>query len=212
MGSLKRTNENGMVEIQTRTGWKYENAFKADDLLKDDIVYDAADKILDMKNQMKVLNAEIRSSIDDFIDLMAEQYNVKVGGTKGGVSLSTIDGRFKLQLSANGKISLDDTKLSVARELINEFLDEITKDTNNQDLKVLVNSAFRTDAKGSFKTKEILALRKLNISNEKWLKAMEIIADGIEVTDGRPYLKLYESHGDSADSKLEMVGMDFSVM
>lgn len=212
MGSLKRTNENGMVEIQTRTGWKYENAFKADDLLKDDIVYEAAEKILDLRSRMKVLNAEIRESIDDFVELMADQYNVKVGGTKGGVSLTTIDGRFKLQLSANGKISLDDTKLSVARGLINEFLDEITKDTNNQDLKVLVNSAFRTDSKGSFKAKEILALRKLNIANEKWSKAMDIIADGIDVTDGRPYLRLYETRGDSMESKPEMIGMDFSVM
>lgn len=211
MGSTIRVGEKGLEEIQTKTGWKYKHAIKEEELLKDDIVYDCAEKILKLRSDMKALSLEIRDSIKTFVALMSEKYEVKIGGPKGGISLTSIDGRYRIQLSSNGRIYLDDAKMAIAKELINEMLDEITKDSN-QDLKILVNSAFRTDSNGSFNVRDILALRRLNISNEKWAKAMDIIADGIVVEDGRPYLRLYECNPDVLDSKPEMVVMDFSGM
>lgn len=43
----------------------------------------------------------------------------------------------------------------------------------------------------------MLGLKRLNISDEKWLRAMQAIGDSVRVSGSKPYLRLYERIGDT---------------
>ena len=52
--------------------------------------------------------------------------------------------------------------------------------------------AFRVNKEGRINTNAVLALRKLNISDERWMNAMQAIGDSLTVADSRPYIRVYE--------------------
>ncbi|EJU6305507.1 DUF3164 family protein, partial [Salmonella enterica] len=43
----------------------------------------------------------------------------------------------------------------------------------------------------------VLALRRLDITDERWLKAMDAIGEAVQVVGSRSYIRVYERVGDS---------------
>jgi len=127
--------------------------------------------------------------IIEFQQRGADKYDVEIGGNKGNITLRSFDGLIKVQLAVAAHIDFDE-RLSVAQQLIDEYLDEIT-DGANQDLAKLVRRAFYSDAQGRLRTNAILGLRSINIRHSTWLKAMEIIVESIVVQSTKQYVRVY---------------------
>ena len=62
---------------------------------------------------------------------------------------------------------------------------------------MLINDAFRTDRNGELRTARILALRRHDIADPRWVKAMDAISDALQVTGSKLYVRVYERVGDS---------------
>ncbi|MNP41547.1 hypothetical protein D3C76_1352550 [compost metagenome] len=60
-----------------------------------------------------------------------------------------------------------------------------------------MNEAFRTDKVGEISTGRVLALRRLEISDLRWQRAMQAISDAVQVVGSKSYVRIYERIGDS---------------
>lgn len=61
----------------------------------------------------------------------------------------------------------------------------------------MINDAFQVDKEGRVNVARILGLRRLDFTDEKWLKAMQAIGESIQVAGSKTYFRVYERVGDS---------------
>ena len=127
--------------------------------------------------------------------LVVELDRDAIGGKKGNVTLLSFDGRYKIVHAVQDSIKFDE-RLQAARALIDECAAEWTQDARSE-VRVLVNEAFRTDKVGEISTGRVLALRRLEISDSRWQRAMQAISDAVQVVGSKSYVRIYERIGDS---------------
>lgn len=135
------------------------------------------------------------ADIAAFVQTSAEQYEVKLGGDKGNVTLYSFDGRYKVVRQVQEFIKFDE-RLQAAKKLIDECITAWSKGSSDE-IKVLVNDAFKVDKEGDVSVNRVLGLRRLNITDEKWSRAMKAIGDSFTVVGSRNYVRVYERVGDT---------------
>nr|WP_321482213.1 DUF3164 family protein [uncultured Cohaesibacter sp.] len=147
--------------------------------------------------EAETLNAQLAAfkqkafgNVEAFRELISEKYGAKRGGKKGNVTLNSYDGSLQLVVAVNESISFG-PELEAAKALIDECIQEWSKDAN-ANLRALVDDAFQVDKQGKISTGRVLGLRRLNIEDEKWLKAMEAISDALRVTGSKSYFRAYK--------------------
>ncbi|RZG77753.1 DUF3164 family protein [Acinetobacter sp. WCHAc060025] len=132
-----------------------------------------------------------------FVQISADQYGAKIGGTKGNVQLLTFDGRLKIQRNIAERITFDE-RLQAAKHLIDECLKEWTAD-GRDEVKAIINSAFNVDKKGEISTTKILGLKRIEINHPKWLEAMQAITDSIGIAGSKSYLRFYKRNDETGE-------------
>ncbi len=134
--------------------------------------------------------ANALGDVQAFRDLIAEKYGAKRGGKKGNMTLLTYDGTLSVQVAISEHISFG-PELEAAKSLIDQCISKWSEGAN-QNLRVLVDDAFQVDKEGKISTSRVLALRRSNIEDEDWQRAMEAISDAVRVTGSKTYLRIYE--------------------
>lgn len=165
------------------------------DILRDELVLQLVKKSQEMRDLLIAFKAEVFGDIQAFLDLSAEKYGVRMGGSKGNVTLSSFDGQFKVLRACQDTIQFDE-RLQIAKQLIDECLREWTKDSR-VELRALIDSAFQVDKGGNISTGRVLGLRRLKIEDERWLRAMQAISDAVSVVSSKTYVRVYERVGDT---------------
>ena len=160
------------------------------DIERDALVNEKMEKIKALQAEMRAVKASLLSDVDAFVQLSGERYGVRLGGVKGNVQLLSFDGKYKL-CRDYGQLLTFDEGLQAAKELIDGCLRRWCKDSR-PELRAVVEQAFRVNKEGRINTNAVLALRKLNISDERWMNAMQAIGDSLTVADTRPYIRVYE--------------------
>ncbi|VVN72293.1 hypothetical protein PS726_00482 [Pseudomonas fluorescens] len=168
---------------------------KAIDLARDELVIELVEKAKAISTTLAAFKATAFGDIKAFVDMSAEQYKATIGGKKGNVTLLSFDGRYKIVHAVQDSIKFDE-RLQAARALIDECAAEWTQDARSE-VRVLVNEAFRTDKVGEISTGRVLALRRLEISDLRWQRAMQAISDAVQVVGSKSYVRIYERIGDS---------------
>lgn len=157
---------------------------------RDRVVRDVVKKALAVSDQIAIFKDETMQAVADFAELSASHYGAKIGGAKGNITLYTFDGSHKLQLSINEHKAFDE-RLQAAKALIDECIHEWMKGSNH-NVQALVQDAFNVDKQGKVSMERILGLRRLDIVDERWAQAMAAIADSIQVTGSKRYVRLYK--------------------
>lgn len=160
------------------------------DLLRDEQARKIAKKAKEINLLLKESKTQMFSDFNDFVALSASEYDTKIGGAKGNASITSFDGSIKVQLAVSDNVVFDE-RLQVAKSLIDECLHEWSE-TSNDNIKAIINHAFQVDKEGKISTHRVLGLRSLNITDEKWLKAMQAIQDSVLVVSTKEYLRVYE--------------------
>jgi hypothetical protein len=177
------------------------------DKLRDQTVRRIADEAVQMKSVLADFKNRIREDILSFVEKSAGQYGVKWGGRKGNISLTTYDGQFKLVIAMNDNITFDE-RLQVARELIGKCLDKWSKGAR-AEIRLLVNDAFQVDKTGKISTARVLGLRRLDIKDADWQKAMTAITESLQITGTKQYLRVYER---DANGEYQMIPLDVAAL
>ncbi len=184
-----------------------ENLIRPVDKLRDDVVLGIVDAARVLRQAMADFKTASMQQIGDFVDLSAQEYGVEYGGTKGNVTLPSFDGQFKI-LRAVGDHRVFDERIQAAKKLIDECVIKWS-DGASDNLKALVDHAFRVNKQGRIDVNEVLSLRQIDIDDSRWQEAMDAIADSIQVTGTSQYLRVYERqpNGKYVQISLDIAGV-----
>jgi hypothetical protein len=160
------------------------------DKLRDQTVRRIADEAMKMKVLLGDFKQRIRDDIYAFVGLSAEQYGKTWGGKKGNITLTTYDGKYRLVVAMDDNITFDE-RLQIARELIGDCIKKWSDGSRNE-IRILVQDAFQVDKTGKVSTARVLGLRRLDIHDPDWQKAMTAITESIQISGSKQYLRFYE--------------------
>lgn len=165
------------------------------DIQRDTLIGELITKALQLREDLRTLKASSFGDIEAFIALSAEEYGVNLGGKKGNVTLYSHDKRYKVVRAMQERLAFDE-RLQAAKTLIDECLNDWTKNAQ-PEIHVIITDAFAVDKEGKINTQAVLSLRRHKIEDERWVKAMNIIADAVQKIGSREYVRFYERIGDS---------------
>lgn len=175
------------------------------DIERDKLVAEIVAKAKVLSNQIATFKGAAFGDIGAFVELSAEQYGTRVGGNKGNVTLMSFDGRFKVLRAISEHLRFDE-RLMAAKALIDECIHDWAQGST-PELQVLVNDAFNVDKQGNINTVRVLALRRLEIADERWQLAMKAISESIQVVGSKTYLRIYER---DAKGEYQPIALDVS--
>lgn len=163
------------------------------DMLRDELVQELFKSAMELKKTCEVFRASALKKIDSLVALAAQEHGVTMGGPVGNLSLQSFDGAVKVLRAVEKYISFDE-QLHVAKALIDECIKEWTAGAR-QELRAIIDDAFKVDSKGKLSVDRILGLRRLNIEDPRWRKAMEAISESIRIDSSKVYLRFYVKNG-----------------
>ena len=173
------------------------STIKPIDIERDRLVQDIVEKARHLNVQIAQFKKEVFGDIAAFIEMSSEEYGVTLRGTtgKGNVTLNSFNGRFKVQRAISEHIVFDE-RLMAAKALIDECITDWSAGSR-PEIQVLVNNAFQVDKAGNINTGRVLGLRRLNISDDRWLAAMKAIGEAVQVIGSKSYVRVYERIDDT---------------
>lgn len=172
-----------------------ENLVKPIDKLRDQTVLAIVEQAKALHAKLVEFKARTFADVAAFVTTSAEQYEVVLGGTKGNVTLRSYDGRYRIDRQVQETIQFGE-QLAAAKALIDECITGWTAGSS-AEIRVLIHDAFQVDKAGNVNTNRVLSLRRLEIRDERWQRAMQAIGDAVTVTGSRSYVRVYERVGDS---------------
>jgi Protein of unknown function (DUF3164). len=172
-----------------------ESMIKPIDKERDRLVKELVNKANEVSAVLSSFKVQAFGDIAAFIDLSAEQYDTKVGGQKGNLTLYSFDGKYRVQRAIQDRIAFDE-RLQAAKELIDQCLHDWTEGAR-PEIQSIVTNAFATDKEGQINTGRVLTLRRLDIKDDRWVRAMAAIGEAIQVVGSKSYIRVYERIGDS---------------
>jgi len=196
--------EEYLVDAQGR--WVPKDTIKEIDILRDQTVGAIVEKARALQDHMTQFKRQAMSDVREFVDLSAERYNVKVGGKKGNVTLTSFDGTERVVVQVSENIRFDE-RIQAAKALIDNCIHRWTADSSSE-VKALVEHAFQADKEGNISISRILGLTRLKISDAEWQDAMEAIRDSMQVVDTATYMRIYQR--DSARDPWVAIPLDIA--
>ena len=172
-----------------------EESIRPIDLERDEVIMNIVGEAQALSQQIHMFKAKAFGEVSGFVERSAAQYKVKLGGTKGNVTLVTFDGRYKVERHQQDSMVFDE-RLQAAKALIDECLHEWTEGTRSE-IKTLINDAFDVDSEGRINTTRVLGLQRLNIKDKKWQRAMKAVSESLRVQSSKTYIRVYERIGDT---------------
>ncbi|MDR0722086.1 MAG: DUF3164 family protein [Treponema sp.] len=160
------------------------------DKLRDQTVRRIADEVMRMKALLGEFKQRVREDIYTFADLSASRYGKAWGGKKGNITLTSYDGKYRLIVAVDDTLAFDE-RLQIAQQIITECLDKWSSDAR-PEIKMLVNDAFQVDKAGKINTARVLGLRRLEIHDPDWQKAMQAITESIQIAGSKRHIRFYE--------------------
>lgn len=187
-GNQYRTNSKGsLVPVEL---------VKAQDALQDETVRKMIGYGKALSEQIARFKAHVFDDIGAFEAILAQQYESKIGGKKGNKTLFSYDGLFKVQVQIAEAIDFG-PELQIAKDLVDECLNEWAA-SSGPEIRAIVTKAFNTDKEGQINRSEIFMLLNLDISDERWKRAMQAIRDAMRVVGSKTYVRFYERASQSA--------------
>jgi len=169
------------------------------DLMRDEVARNLASQASALNQALSDFKKKALGDMADLIKIAGERYEVTLGGKKGNVSISSYDGKYKVQRSVADRIQFTE-EIEAAKALINQCIARWSEGAND-NIRAIVDRAFSKDTKGQIKTSAVLDLMRLEIDDAEWKRAMEAIRDSIQTTGTAVYVRVYERIGDSDQYK-----------
>ncbi|MBF0422755.1 MAG: DUF3164 family protein [Magnetococcales bacterium] len=175
------------------------------DRLRDQVVQEIVAKAKTQSRTLRDTRAAIMADVQAFVELSAERWQAKLGGRKGNITLTSFDGRYRVQLAISDRMTFSEG-IHAAKALVDECITKWAAGSRNE-IKVLVQDAFQVDKEGTLNTHRILSLLRLEITDDTWSRAMDAIKDSLITTGSKSYIRVYER---DRTGKMAPISMDIA--
>lgn len=178
---------------------------KPQDLIKNDLVLKLVKEAKAQSKAHDDFKRLVFSEVNDLIALVANEYDVTIGGAKGNVSLTSFDQKLRIQVGIADQISFG-AEIDIAKQLITEVIEEELADTSSF-IAQLMRDAFEADKQGQYNKNRILALRKYRDANktDKWGLAMKALDEAIIASNSKTYITFQERNIQGAWVQIPLV-------
>lgn len=163
---------------------------KAADRLEDEVVRKVIGFARDLSAQIARFKGHTFEDLNGFQSLLEQEYGARTGGAKGNVTFQSFDGLLSVKVQIADQISFGPA-LQEGKKLIDECLIEWGAESR-PEIRALVNRVFSVEKEGQINRAELFGLLRLDITDERWLRAMEAIRDSIRITGTKAYVRFYE--------------------
>lgn len=167
------------------------SAIKPEHIEEDELVRRLSIKAAEVNKVLAALRAEVFDEVMAYRELLAEKYNLKRRGTKGNITLTTVDTSLKLSIQVSDTLTFG-PELEVAKEIIDGCIRRWSEGSND-NIRVLIDQAFQVDKQGKLNTDRILGLKRLKITDDtgEWEKAMTVISDSVRIMASKEHARFY---------------------
>ncbi len=183
-----------------------DNMVKDVEKLEDQLVDKIHQYAIELSEQIARFKGNTFDDVNSFMDILAEKYNRTKGGKKGNVTFTSFDGCKKVQVAVSEHMDFG-AELQVAKNLIDECIFDWNSGSSDE-ISALVNHAFNVDKKGQINRESLFALRRVKITDPRWLQAMEAITDSIRITGSKTYVRFYQRS--TATDKWQAITIDLA--
>ncbi|HYE35480.1 DUF3164 family protein [Methylocaldum sp.] len=178
------------------------------DKVKDSLVKELVSRAKRVQELLKGFKHGATADVEAFVQLAAEQYNAKIGGTKGNIQLLSFDGRHKVEINVADQMIFDE-KMHAAKALIDQCIHKWSAGSRSE-IKALVEHAFQTDKRGRINYSRIVTLMRLSIDDPNWQNAMQALKDSHQVVGSKAYIRLYERT--APDQPYSQIALDMAAL
>lgn len=185
-----------------------ESKVKEIDKLRDQAVRQLCELAMQQNAILRKFKLDSMQDVGAFVEASMEQYGVKQGGLKGNVTLCSFDGAYKVVRQMQDQIVFTE-QLQAAKALIDQCINRWAEGAND-NIRALIDAAFQVDKEGQINTSRVLGLRRLDINDEDWLRAMDAIADSTTVASTKPYIRFYKR--DDATGEYQAIVLDLAAV
>lgn len=179
---------------------------KAEDLLMDELVRALVGKAQSLSAALSAFKQHAFETVGDFQALLAQQYEAKIGGKKGNITLTSYDGCMKLQVAVSDLVELG-PELQIAKSLIDECLREWTAE-GRDEVRALVDRVFAVEKEGPISLSGLFMLLRVPSADERWLRGMQAIRDSMRIIGSRTYVRFY--HRPTPDGSWRGISLDLA--
>ncbi|NOR69997.1 MAG: DUF3164 family protein [Methylomarinum sp.] len=180
---------------------------KALDLIEDELVKEVIGEALELQQKMRDLKSQWLDKMESFVALAASEYEAKLKGKKGNLTLKTYDGSHSIAIKVQQNMAFD-SKLDIAKLLVDECIEEWAE-TADEKIKTLIHSAFQTDNRGNINRDKMFDLLRMDFDDERWNRAMEALRDSIFHESSSTYFTVSRRQSDK-ENKLVQLPMNLS--
>lgn len=163
---------------------------KEQDLLRDQLVNDLAPAAVDLHKALKAFKVAALQDIDDLVAICGERYGVKLGGTKGNVTLRTYDGKYKIERTFRETTGFTE-ELEAAKALFERYAERLAEGVD-PNVQVIIKHAFRLNRKGQISTTEVVKLMNYDVDDPDWSTAVKALRDAMTVIGSCVYISVFE--------------------
>ncbi|MES1977538.1 MAG: DUF3164 family protein [Pseudomonadota bacterium] len=164
---------------------------------RDAVVRQLCQEAVKMSAALVAFKLATAQAFTEFVARSLSKYDAKMGGKKGNVTIYSFDGKYKIIRQMQETLVFDE-RLQAAQTLIGECIQMWSKGSND-NIKAIVDRAFKTDKAGKINVGAVLSLRSLKITEPKWLAAMEAISDSTKAVSTKAHIRFYERHDESGE-------------
>lgn len=162
----------------------------------------------DLSEQMARFKAHCFDDVGSLQALLDQEYDVKIGGAKGNITLGSYDGTLRVTVQVADQITFG-AELQAAKALIDECLMEWS-DGSRDELRAVVNRTFNVDKEGQINRAGLFMLMRVDISDPRWQNAMKAIRDSMRVVGSKTYIRFHER--EAADGKWHPISIDLATV
>lgn len=141
-----------------------------------------------LEKQMRDAKAKTFAEIEGYLEWLAKDSDVQRAEGKGNLTLTNFSGNKQVEVAMDDIITLDD-RLQQAKTLVDEYILELGENAP-PELVTLAQICFNTDKSGRVNQAMVLKLLKYAFKDPKWIQAVQLIRESIQVTGSRQYIRI----------------------
>jgi len=150
-------------------------------------------KILSQAFKLRLMLERFMQETLSSMSELAALRDPKKFGIKGNFQCSSFDGLQQVEISQNYNIFLDE-RVATARDKMLGYVDRVLGRVNPKDaaaLHVIIETSFRVGANGMLSKGKVFQLLAMNINDDDWRQAQELLRQSIKPSKGKQYLRVY---------------------
>lgn len=156
------------------------------DKVKDDFVRSVAAAALQLSASLGRFKALTMSEGHSLVELLAQQFGIEVGGTKGNVTFYSFDREWQVELAKADRLTFG-PEIQAARAALERWVKETE---GAPELKMIINRAFGLDEEGQVRANELFRLMSYEMPGAAWAQAMDALRASIQVAGKAEYLRV----------------------